>query len=177
MPKRTFDINCDVVSLTYKHVGLDKDDIMARINNTFNDGGLFGAAVAQEKYSNGKIHYHVWIKSKAKRYWTMKTLDYLGGTHGHYMPVRSTPLKNLAYILKDNDFVITSANDFKALCVKAVESFGFQYATLDACINRPKKISDDDDVVLGHNWKKGKDGIFAGVQKPATQTTLCFKPL
>lgn len=173
--KKTFDIHSDVISLTYKHVGLEKDDIMARINNTVNDGDLFGAAVAEERYSNGSKHYHVWIKTKKQRFWTMKTLDYLGGTHGFYTAVRSTPYKNLAYVLKDNNFVLTSANDFKNICCQAVETYGFKYATLDACINRPKKICDQEPK--GANFKKGKDGIFAGVQKPASQTTLSFEPL
>lgn len=173
--KRVFEIHCDVISLTYKHVGLDKHDIMSRVNNQLTDGSLFGAAVAEEKYSNGGIHYHVWIKTNEKRFWTMKTLDYLGGTHGFYTPVRSTPYKNLAYVLKDNNFIITSANNFKEICCKAVESYGFKCATLDACVNRPKKICDEEPK--GLNFKKGKDGIFAGVQKPATQTKLSFEAL
>lgn len=171
--QKPFDIHCDVISLTYKHVGLDKDDIMSRVNNYLNSGDLFGAAVAEEHYANGLKHFHVWIKTKQPRYWTMKTLDYLGGTHGFYTAVRSTPYKNLAYVLKDNNFVITSANDFKTVCCKAVDAYGFKYATLDACIKRPQKISDDVEP-KGANFKikKGKDGIFAGVQKPATQSVL-----
>lgn len=173
--KKEFEIHCDVVSLTYKHVGLEKDDIMLRVNNLLNDGSLVGAAVAEEKYANGAKHYHVWIKTREKRYWTMKSLDYIGGTHGHYLPIRETPYKNLAYVLKDNNFVITSANNFKEVCSKAVESYGFKYATLDACINRPKKICDAEP--RGLNFKKGKDGIFAGVQTPARQMTLKFEPI
>lgn len=170
--KRAFEIHADCISLTYKHVGLDKHDIMSRINNQLFDGSLFGAAVSEEKYPNGGIHYHVWIKTKEKRFWTMKTLDYLGGTHGFYTPVRSTPYKNLAYVLKDKNYIITSANDFEEICCQAVEMYGFKCTTLDVCcFNKPKKIEEEEQKV---NIKKGKDGIFAGVQKSVTQTKLPF---
>lgn len=117
---KTFDINCDIVTLTFKDVGKEKDDILDRIVNTLH-GELFGALVAEEHYANGLKHFHVWIKSKHVRLWTMKELDYIGGTHGHYLPVRQTPLKNLEYCMKEGNYIKTES--MAPLCLAALQQY------------------------------------------------------
>ena len=122
--KKDFDINCDVISLTFKDAGLIKTEILNNIEEKLTYQ-LVGAVVAEEKYQNGLTHFHVWIKTHNKRKYTMKELDSYGGCHGHYQPVRQTPLKNLAYVIKDNNYVSTKSSNLDALIKQAIISYSY----------------------------------------------------
>ncbi len=62
---------------------------------------LYGYAIGEETSKTGYHHFHIYILWMRKTKLTMRELDAIGGIHGHYKPIRVTPMKALAYCTKD----------------------------------------------------------------------------
>lgn len=111
-PKKVFRLNSNVLLCTYPCAGLEPKEVLQNIKDA-TKGNLFGAVVAQEQYAKkAGYHLHCYIHTVRMVSWTMPALDKIGGTHGHYAPVNTTPKKVLAYTLKDDDYVSTQTPEF-----------------------------------------------------------------
>lgn len=102
--KKVFTLDCPTLLLTFKDVGLSKEDIMKNIVDycKVHLRGALRVIVSQELYQNGGKHFHVFIDTcHINKSWTLKELDAFGGVHGHYSPIRKTVKKVIAYVVKD----------------------------------------------------------------------------
>lgn len=122
--KKEFKMTTRCILMTFKECGQTKEEILSRCNKT---EGLFGAAVAREEYRNGKGHFHVFLETLSVKTWTMQQLDTIGGVHGDYKPVPTTPKKCLAYVLKNGDYVATESTVFQDYIQAALASYAYNH--------------------------------------------------
>lgn len=113
-----FSIHCQAVMLTYPFQDLTKAEVLERIVSRVHD--LNGAVVGEEMSDTGYHHFHVYAECTSKRLWTMKELDYFGGLHGHYQPVRENYMTALAYCIKDGNFVKGGTQRFDSAVKEAI---------------------------------------------------------
>lgn len=121
--KKPFKMGMKNAILTYKDVGLSKEDILLRCLTVPN---LFGAAVAKEKYGKGEFHFHVFLATTKQVSLGLPELDTIGGVHGNYMPVQQTPMKALAYVIKNNDYCATESVAFEEYIQSALASYAYR---------------------------------------------------
>lgn len=114
----SFSINCQAVMMTYPYENLTKELILGRIVGRVLD--LNGAVVAEEVSETGYRHFHVYADCTKKRIWTTEELDYFGGNHGHYQPVRRNLVQALAYCIKDGNFVKQGTHNFDSALKSAI---------------------------------------------------------
>lgn len=146
---KSFSINSFCVMMTYPDGDLTKEDILQRIVSRVSD--LVGACVGEEISEGGYHHFHVYAESARKRIWTTEELDYFGGLHGHYKPIRETYERALAYCLKDGCFCQEGIKGFDELVKKAIllsyskkskPTSGIQTALPFAPLRKPSQMPD-----------------------------------
>lgn len=123
--KKAFKMRAMHSILTYKDVGLSKEEILERCSTVPH---LFGAAVAAEKYKKGDNHFHVFLATTKPPSLGMTELDTIGGVHGNYMPVKITPKKALAYVIKDGNYCATETEPFETYIQSALASYAYRSA-------------------------------------------------
>ena len=119
-PKKKFTIFNDVIMLTYPDVGQKPKDILTRIEKL---NGFKGGVVAFEIGDEGHPHFHCWAQFHSHRVFTKEVLDVIGGIHGNYVPIRKTPFKALAYIIKDNNYIVSEG--FEEIVKNAIVKYSY----------------------------------------------------
>ena len=100
---KKFDINTHELFITYPKKRQAKEILDDFVSQPY----VCSVIVGTETYKSGKEHYHVFVRTIVKVKWTGPLLDTIGGIHGHYMRVKETPKKVIAYIVKDNNYICT----------------------------------------------------------------------
>lgn len=105
--------------LTYK-AKLTPKEIVDRLKEKF--PYYDGTVVSTEKYKSGMDHHHVYVQFQEPEQCTLEKLDYVGGVHGYYQPVRRTPFKVIAYVTKYKNYIVDGC-----ITEKTIEDSKTQY--------------------------------------------------
>lgn len=145
------------VLLTYPDAKLSHEDIMENILK--NDYFCCRAIVSKETYKHGGFHWHVVISTTNRR-WTIKELDAIGGTHGHYKAITTTLNKAIAYVAKDNNFVVWPEENMMDYVLQCCSSYAYPGSKIkiDTCINGGS-LSEP------RNFKKRKNELYSLAMK------------
>lgn len=106
-----FDIADKLLLLTWPLTELTKEQVYENIMAT-ND--IKFLAVAKEEHENGLDHIHAYVEFVRRRITTSLEMDAWGGKHGHYKRIDQTPLKALAYVVKDKNYITTDYRECEA---------------------------------------------------------------
>lgn len=131
-----FVVRADRVACTWPA----ESDMEAIIQRAFSLPSFRWIVLGRERYpQSGKFHYHAHIVFDVRVVLRMSQLDELGGIHGHYQPIRSTPLVQLKYCIKDNDFLLRARDDdVREELEKAVlEAQALKYVTTEHDLYSP----------------------------------------
>lgn len=172
---KAFTLYATYAMLTYKDVGLEKDEILILADKKLSDvNGLplyFGLAVSEEKYKNGEHHFHVWIGCNQRTKFTMAELDEIGGVHGHYKEITQTPKRALSYIMKDGNYLLKAGSGgFEEYAEDAVKIYANGGNSVDAIVRR---LEQPDLGIKPRNFKQYKlEQLHACLSMPDLEQTL-----